>query len=66
MRLVLIMALLAVMLSGCGRGDGENLTTINGKDAGMGKVKSMVIRGGCMGCHDLEEHRFGPAWTAVS
>ena len=29
MRLVLLMALLAVVLSGCGRSDGDNLKTIN-------------------------------------
>lgn len=66
MRLVLSMALLALLLSGCGRSDGDNLKTINAKDAELGKVKSMVIRGGCMGCHDTEQHRFGPAWKAVS
>ena len=66
MRLVLLVTLLGLVLSGCGRSDGDNLKTINAKDSELGKIKSMAIRGGCFGCHDLEQHRFGPAWKAVS
>lgn len=66
MRRVLLMALLGAVLSGCGRDSEDGLTTINAEDRELGKIKSVVIRGGCFGCHNVEEHRFGPSWRAVS
>ncbi len=66
MRFVPLMVLLLVMITGCSREADETLTTINAEDRALGKVKSIVIRGGCFGCHDINEHRFGPSWVEVS
>ncbi len=66
MRLMVLVALMALLVSGCGRDEGETTSTINAKDRELGKVKSMIIRGGCFGCHDIEENRFGPSWKAVA
>lgn len=66
MHRVLLITLFGVALVGCGRDSGEGLTTINAEDRELGKIKSIVIRGGCFGCHNVDEHRFGPSWRAVS
>ncbi len=66
MRLVFLLALLVVTLSGCSRDAGDDMTNHNGKDRAQVKVKSIIIRGGCFGCHNVDEHRFGPSWKAVS
>lgn len=66
MRFVPLMALLLVVITGCSREAGDTLTTINAEDRALGKVKSIIIRGGCFGCHDINENRFGPSWVEVS
>lgn len=66
MRFVPLMVLLLVVITGCSREAGDALTTINAEDRALGKVKSIIIRGGCFGCHDINEHRFGPSWIEVS
>ncbi len=66
MYFVLLVVLLSALLSGCNRDAGDAMTTINLEDRAQGKVKSIIIRGGCFGCHDVNEHRFGPSWVAVS
>ncbi|VAW83874.1 hypothetical protein MNBD_GAMMA18-757 [hydrothermal vent metagenome] len=64
--LPLMVLLLVVITTGCSREAGDALTTINAEDRALGKVKSIIIRGGCFGCHDINEHRFGPSWIEVS
>ncbi|MCF6218007.1 MAG: c-type cytochrome [Gammaproteobacteria bacterium] len=66
MYFVLLVVLLGTLLGGCSRDAGDVMTTHNLEDRALGKVKSILIRGGCFGCHDVNEHRFGPAWSAVS
>ncbi len=66
MYFVLLVVLVSALLGGCSRDAGDAMTTHNFDDPAMGKVKSILIRGGCFGCHEVNEHRFGPAWSAVS